>query len=355
MRPCQLANQNKMTHPTVKHPADARICVAPMMAWTDKHCRYLHRLFSPSALLFTEMVTTGALLHGKQWHQLDFDAQEHPVALQLGGNDPSALAECANRAAQRGYDEVNLNVGCPSDRVQQGTFGACLMKSPHLVADCVAAMQDNCEAIVSVKCRLGIDDEDSDERLLEFIDTVSDAGCRRFYVHARKAILGGLSPAQNRSIPPLQPERVARLKQIRPNLEIIINGGIVEIDQAKEHLKWADGVMIGRAAYQRPMFLTELEDLLSNLDSAEPTNSSNQTDTALLSLESILARYMGYVDAQLRQGTPLHAMTRHMLSLCNGRPGARRYRQTLSDNRRLKRNELSLLHEALAHVFKVAA
>jgi len=328
---------------------DPKLAVAPMMAWTDKHCRYLHRLFSPSVLLFTEMVTTAALLHGNQWHQLDFNPEEHPLALQLGGNDPIALRECAVRAAERGYDEVNLNVGCPSSRVQHGTFGACLMRSPPLVADCIAAMKDNVDITVSVKCRLGVDEYDSDELLNEFIDKVSQAGCSRFYLHARKAILGGLSPAQNRSIPPLQPERVARLKARRPDLEIIVNGGITQISQVEDHLTWADGVMIGRAAYQRPTFLTEIETLLAT------SSHANRKPAAQPSIEEILSRYLDYIAAQLAQGERLHAMTRHMLSLCNGLPGARRYRQILSDSKRLKLNDLGLLEEALTHVFKVAA
>ena len=191
---------------------DKSISVAPMMAWTDRHCRYLHRLYSPAILLFTEMVTTGALLRGGQWHQLDYSAEEHPIVLQLGGNDPADLARCAAEAARRGFDEINLNVGCPSDRVQQGTFGACLMLTPKIVAQCVSAMRAACDIPISVKCRLGVDDQDSDPLLQAFIDEVADGGCERFYIHARKAILGGLSPAQNRSVPPLQPERVARLK-----------------------------------------------------------------------------------------------------------------------------------------------
>ena len=323
-----------------------KVSVAPMMAWTDRHCRYLHRLFSPSALLFTEMVTTGALLSGNQWHQLDYNPEEHPLALQLGGNDPDALAQCAAAAAKLGYDEVNLNVGCPSDRVQRGTFGACLMRKPALVADCVAAMRDNCDITVSVKCRLGVDDHDTDDLLSEFIETVNASGCQRFYLHARKAILGGLSPAQNRSIPPLQPERVKRVKQLRPDLQIIINGGIDNLETSQEHLAWADGVMIGRAAYHRPALLSELEHALTDQPNKPPK---------MPSIESVLTVYCDYIERQLSAGERLHSMTRHMLSACNGMPGARRYRQILSDSKRLKSNDMNILDDAFAQVFKVAA
>jgi len=321
---------------------DKLVCIAPMMAWTDRHCRYLHRLYSPSALLFTEMVTTGALLRGGQWHQLDYAPAEQPVALQLGGNDPDDLARCARRAAEMGYDEINLNVGCPSDRVQRGTFGACLMRQPQLVADCVSAMQESCHALISVKCRLGVDDDDSDELLLQFVETVAQGGCTRFYLHARKAILAGLSPAQNRSIPPLQPDRVQNIKRQRPDLEIIMNGGISTTEEVTEYLQWADGVMIGRAAYQRPELLSQLEQQLFD-------------QTFVANTEGILHRYSSYIEQELKAGQPLHAMTRHLLHSCNGMPGARRFRQVLSDSRRLKANDLSVLEEAFAQVFQRAA
>ncbi len=328
-------------HPAPTSPPSL-ISVAPMMAWTDRHCRYLHRLYSPSAMLFTEMVTTGALLHGQQWHQLDYDSKEHPVALQLGGNDPKALAVCARVAAERGYDEINLNVGCPSDRVQQGTFGACLMLHPRLVADCVAAMQAVSDVPVSVKCRLGVDDVDSDEHLLHFIDTVANSGCQRFYLHMRKAILGGLTPAQNRSIPPLQPERAQRVKRARPALQIIANGGIADLDGAREHLRWADGVMIGRAAYHRPALLAEME------------TAWHDPQHRVSTLE-VLQSYLPYMERELSRGTPLQAMTRHLLHCCNGLPGARRFRQLLSDSRRLKQNRLDLVQTAIQQVYPEAA
>lgn len=318
-----------------------------MMAWTDRHCRYLHRLYSPNALLFTEMVTTGALLHGQQWHLLKYNDEEHPIALQLGGSDPSALAQCAVEAERQGYDEVNLNVGCPSDRVQKGTFGACLMRNPELVANCVETMGENTTLPISVKCRLGVDDDDSDELLLAFIDRVSAGGCQRFYIHARKAILAGLSPAQNRSIPPLQPERVATIKQLRPNLDIVINGGIDTVDTVDEHLQWADGVMLGRAAYHNPGLLSTLDRHLFS-----PRHESAHAEPHA---PNVLQKYRAYIETQLLQGEPLHAMTRHMLSACNGIRGARRYRQILSDSKRLKRNDIALLDEALEQLIPQVA
>jgi tRNA-dihydrouridine synthase A len=324
------------------HPANPLVCVAPMMAWTDRHCRYLLRLFSPSSLLFTEMVPTGALVHGAQWHQLDFDPAEQPLALQLGGNDPHHLALCTAEAARRGFNEVNLNVGCPSERVQQGTFGACLMLQPELVAECIAAMRNAADITVSVKCRLGVDQHDSDDALLSFIDTLASSGCQRFYLHARKAILGGLSPAQNRSIPPLQPERVARVKSQRPGLQVIINGGITDLPTATGHLQWADGVMIGRAAYKRPQYLAELERWLFNPNFAPE-------------IADILDDYCRYAHTQVASGHRLGSLTRHLLHACNGLPGARRFRQTLSDSARLKANDLSVLTDARSQVYPQAA
>ena len=309
-----------------------------MMAWTDRHCRYLHRLFSPSAVLFTEMVSTGALVHGNQWHQLAHDPAEHPLALQLGGSDPAELAQCAREAATLGFAEINLNVGCPSERVQRGTFGACLMRNPALVARCVTRMREASEVPITVKCRLGVDTNDTDPELDEFIGTVADAGCKRFYVHARKAILGGLTPAQNRSIPPLQPLRVQRLTQRFPDLTFVVNGGITTSTQVHDYLQWADGVMIGRAAYQNPALLAELEHQLHTPDFA-------------VDLDSVLLRYREYVEHHIALGTKLHSMTRHMLTACNGRRGAKRYRQLLSDNKRLARNEAGLIDEALSCVF----
>lgn len=329
-------------HTTQKPTAGKILAVAPMMALTDRHCRYLHRLYAPNALLFTEMVAVPALLVGKQWQQLDFDPQESPVALQLGGSDPAALARCAQAAEARGFAEVNLNVGCPSERVQQGAFGACLMRSPDLVAECVAAMQRACSLPVTVKCRLGVDNDDSDEFLERFIETVAQAGVRTFYVHARKAILGGLTPAQNRHIPPLQPERVEQLKRNHPRLTVVINGGISTTAEAAAHLHWADGVMIGRSAYYQPDLLAACQQMMFDAGHVRDTME-------------IIRAYRIYMDRRLAEGERLHSLTRHLLSVCNGLPGARRFRRTLSDTQRLKSNDASVLVDALRHVFPEAA
>lgn len=316
------------------------LATAPMMAWTDRHCRFLHRQYAPSALLFTEMITTGALLYGKQHHLLDFNSCEHPVAVQFGGNDPGAMAECAALAEERGYDEVNINVGCPSDRVQRGTFGACLMQQPDLVADCVKAMGEACSIPVTVKCRTGIvikgdPQVPQDDTLLQrFVNSVVDAGCNRLYLHARVAVLGGLTPAQNREIPPLTPEAGERLKQRHPDLEVIINGGITDTETALTYLHWADGIMIGRAAYHQPRFLNELEQAMFG-------------GTDILDEQAIVSRYVDYMEEQMRTGVKLSALTKHLLHSFNGRQGARRFRQILSDARRLKENDLSLVAEAL--------
>ena len=324
------------------------VAVAPMMAWTDRHCRHLHRLYSPSALLFSEMITTGALIYGKQTHQLDFDASQHPVAVQLGGNDPHDLARCARLAEQWGYDEINLNVGCPSDRVQRGTFGACLMQSPTLVADCIKSMGDAVAIPITVKCRTGIEfsgDEDrykSADFLLEFVNAVHDAGCQRLYLHARNAILGGLTPAQNRHVPPLRPERGKLIKSQFPNLELIMNGGIDTYEKALELLQWADGIMIGRSAYHSPLLLSHLHTHL-----LDPSFAVDEGE--------LLARYKRYVQSQLQQGERLQPLLRHLLHSFNGRPGARRFRRTLSNHQRLKQGDASLLDDALSHVFGAAA
>ena len=316
------------------------LATAPMMAWTDKHCRFMHRQYSPSALLFTEMITTGALLYGEQHHLLDFNQCEHPVAVQLGGNDPVALAECAAMAEARGYDEVNINVGCPSDRVRKGTFGACLMQQPELVADCIRAMQAACSIPVTVKCRTGIvtkshPDDYRDLAFLErFVDTLVDAGCSRLYLHARVAVLGGLTPAQNRDIPPLTPEKGKAIKLRHPNLELIMNGGISDVSQAMAYLDWADGIMIGRAAYHQPRFLSTLEAAMFS-----PKFSIDEAD--------IVDTYRGYMSRQLEAGVKLNVLTKHLLHSFNGRPGARRFRQILSDAKRLKSNDVTIVEEAM--------
>ena len=311
------------------------VSVAPMMAWTDRHCRYLLRLTSPSVQLFTEMITTGALLHGGRTNLLDHDASEHPLAIQLGGNHPDALAQCARLAAARGYDEVNLNVGCPSERVQDGAIGACLMASPRLVAECVSAMRSAVDIPVTVKCRLGIDDHTSDAFLDEFVGLVAQGGCERFYVHARIALLSGLSPAQNRSIPPLRHDRVIALKQRFKHLHIHLNGGLQTTDDVLEALQSCDGAMIGRAAYHDPLLLARV-------------HKSVHDDGWLLSAHALLDGYRPYLESQMHAGVPLKSMTRHLLGLFNGMVGARHYRQVLSDAKRLTANDATILDDAVA-------
>lgn len=299
---------------------DRRICVAPMMDWTDRHCRYFLRLISKRALLYTEMVTTGAILFGDKDRHLAFDSAEHPVALQLGGADPSDLAECARIGESYGYDEINLNVGCPSDRVQNGRFGACLMGEPDLVAACVAAMANAVQIPVTVKCRIGIDDRDSYEDLRGFVDRVADGGCRTFIVHARKAVLAGLSPKQNRDIPPLRYDYVYRLKAERPDLEIILNGGVPDLDAAAQHLEHVDGVMFGRAAYQNPYMLAGVDNELFGDARTPPTRFE------------VLEGLTPYVRGRRAGGVPLQHMARHVLGLFQGQPGARAWRRYLSEN-----------------------
>lgn len=296
------------------------ILIAPMMDWTDRHCRYFLRLISKNSLLYTEMVTSDAILHGDQKRFLHFNEAEHPIALQLGGSDPNKLAQCAKLAEAQGYDEINLNVGCPSDRVQSGFFGACLMAKPQLVAECIRAMQDVVNIPVTVKTRIGIDDKDSYEELVHFVETIANAGCNTFIIHARKAWLEGLSPKQNRDIPPLRYDVVERLKQDFPALEIIINGGITTLDIIHQQLKLVDGVMIGREAYKHPYFIAEFDRLF--FDSEEKVKTRHE----------IIHEYLPYVDEQLQQGVPLQAMTRHILGLFHGEPGAKVWRRYLSQN-----------------------
>ena len=295
------------------------VSCAPMMDWTDRHCRYFMRLLTPSALLYTEMVTAAAIHHGDHAALLEFDAAEHPLALQVGGSDPVLMAEAARRAAEFGYDEVNINVGCPSDRVQSGRFGACLMARPELVGDCLRAMRAEADVPVTVKTRIGIDDEDSYEFLRRFIDIVADAGCRKFVVHARVAILEGLSPKENRSVPPLKYERVFRLKQELPELEIIVNGGISTLEQVDEVLEYVDGAMIGRQAYHDPYFLAVLEHHLN--PAWQPPDR-----------HAVVSRMLPYIDSQLARGERLGRITRHMLGLFAGQPGARTWRRHISEN-----------------------
>ena len=299
-----------------------RLSVAPMMDWTDRHCRYLHRLLSRHALLYTEMVTTGALLHGDVPRHLRFHADEHPVALQLGGSEPADLAQAARLGAEWAYDEVNLNCGCPSERVQRGAFGACLMKEPQLVADCVKAMVDVVDLPVTVKHRIGVDREESYDFVRDFIGTVAEAGCSTFIVHARNAWLQGLSPKQNREVPPLRYEIVHRLKQEFPQLFISVNGGITTPAQIAEQLQHVDGVMVGREAYHNPWSLAEW-------DAAFLGGAARELDRD--SVEEAMVVYMEQEAAA--HGTPWYAVARHMLGLRNGLPGARRWRQVWSDHR----------------------
>jgi tRNA-dihydrouridine synthase A len=294
------------------------LSVAPMMEWTDRHFRYFVRLISRRVLLYTEMVTTNAILYGDRDRLLGFHAAEKPLALQLGGSDPSDLAACARIAEAYGFDEINLNVGCPSDRVQTGRFGACLMAEPGLVAECVAAMADAVSLPVTVKTRIGIDDRDSYEELARFVEVVASGGCRTFIIHARKAWLKGLSPKENREIPPLRYDLVERLKNDYPMLEIILNGGVIDLDQAARHLERLDGVMIGRAAYHQPHLLADADRRFFGDD--RPVRTRRQVVKALLP----------YVETELGRGVRLQSIARHILGLYHGRPGGRAWRRHLS-------------------------
>ena len=288
-----------------------------MMDWTDRHCRSLHRTLTSRALLYTEMLTTGAVLHGDRARLLAFDAGEHPVALQLGGSDPADLAAAARIGEAEGYDEINLNVGCPSDRVQSGRFGACLMREPELVAECMAAMGAAVRVPVTVKCRIGVDDQDPEESLFRLVDLCAAAGVRHFVVHARKALLKGLSPKENRDVPPLDYPLVYRLKAERPDLTIVINGGVASLDEAQAHLAHVDGVMLGRAAYHTPGLLGEADARLFGAPDS-------------VSAVEAVERYRPYIARELAAGTHLAAMTRHMLGLFHGAPGARTWRRILT-------------------------
>jgi tRNA-dihydrouridine synthase A len=315
---------------------DRRVAVAPMMDRTDRHARYLHRLLGPSTLLYTEMVTTGAILHGDPARHLAFDAAEHPVALQLGGSDPAALAECARIGAAYGYDEINLNVGCPSDRVSAGRFGACLMAEPVLVAACVAAMRAAVAVPVTVKCRIGIDGRDSFDHLLAFARAVADAGADALIVHARIAVLGGLSPKQNRSVPPLRYDVVHRLKSRFPDLPIVINGGIADADAALAQLAHVDGAMIGRAAYDRPMLLTELE-----------TRVFGGAPGARV---RVLDDYLSYAERQA--DAPISLLIKPLFGLYARAPGARAFRRAIAAARNPA--ELRLAATRRGHLFLAA-
>jgi tRNA-dihydrouridine synthase A len=307
-----------------------------MMDWTDRHCRYFHRLLAPRARLYTEMVHANAVLHGDRHRLLGFSAHERPLALQLGGSEPALLAAATRIAQDEGFDEVNLNVGCPSDRVQSGRFGACLMREPALVADCIAAMQAAVAIPVTVKCRLGVDEQEDYASLLDFVDTVAATGCSTFVVHARKAWLQGLSPKENREVPPLRYEQVYRLKQERPALAIVINGGIVEAAAAHAHLAHVDGVMLGRAAYHDPYVLHRLHGEIYSPDAAPRARAD------------LLRGLEPYVRMELARGTALKHITRHVLGLFHGQPGGRAFRQVLSEGAHRPGADWSLVERALA-------
>ncbi|MBU2941857.1 tRNA dihydrouridine(20/20a) synthase DusA [Shimia thalassica] len=317
----------------------ARLSVAPMMDWTDRHCRYLHRLMSRNTLLYTEMVTSPALVRGGALHLLKYHPSEHPVALQLGGSDPVELAEASGIGAEAGYDEINLNVGCPSDRVQSGTFGAVLMKQPDLVAQCCAKMIEASPVEVTVKCRIGVDDQDPETVLPDFLERVSAVGVTRFSVHARKAWLQGLSPKENRDIPPLDYDLVYRMKERFPHLHLSINGGIQTLQEAQDHLaRGLDGVMIGRAAYHNPL------DVLGDADRLI------YKDDHSISGDVVVHRMLPYIQSHLDEGGKLAQVTRHMLGLFAGKPGARMWRRVLSEGAHRPEAGTALMLEALSHV-----
>jgi tRNA-dihydrouridine synthase A len=317
-----------------------RLTVAPMLDWTDRHCRYFHRLLSPHARLYTEMVTSAALVRGGQLRLLEHSHEEHPVALQLGGSDPAELAKAADMGARAGYDEINLNVGCPSDRVQSGKFGACLMREPELVGECVQAMARAVDVPVTVKCRIGVDDQDEYADLQRFTQVMVQAGVNVLVVHARKAWLQGLSPKENREIPPLDYSRVYRLKAEFPQLTIVINGGITTVDAVRGHLDHVDGVMIGRAAYHDPYILAQLEAELYG--------------APLPDRAEVLERMRIYIDAELARGTQLKHITRHILGLYQGEPGARGFRRTLSEGAHLPGADWALVEAAMAPLRRAA-
>ena len=323
---------------TARASLSRRFCVAPMMEWTDKNCRYFHRLLSRRTLLYTEMLTTGAVLRGDRARLLAFDAFEQPVALQLGGCDPQALAQSARIGEDFGYREINLNVGCPSDRVQEGRFGACLMAEPALVADCVAAMKAAVKIPVTVKCRIGIDDQDPERALFAFAEAVKTAGTDALIVHARKAWLKGLSPRENREVPPLDYALVHRLKATHPDLEIVLNGGIASLEQAQAALSAVDGVMMGRAAYQEPWRLLAADPML--FDEPAPFASAKEAGLALIP----------YIEREMAKGVRLHAITRHVLGLFRAVPGARAFRRHLATEAVKSGASAAVMAEALALV-----
>lgn len=318
---------------------DYRFSVAPMMDWTDRHCRAFHRELSSGALLYTEMVTADAVIHGERERLIGFSDVEHPVAIQLGGNEPGKLKEAAKICEDFGYDEVNLNCGCPSDRVQSGAFGACLMREPGLVAECLTAMQAAVSIPVTVKHRIGVDDDDERERLFGFVETVrKNSPCRVFIVHARKAWLKGLSPKENRDIPPLNYPLVHELKAAHTDLTVILNGGLATLEDSLPHVEQLDGVMLGRAPYQNPALMLDVDEQVFGLHRRHDD------------MVSAMLAYRSYIEAQLARGTPLHAMTRHILGAFNGQPGARGWRRHLSENAPRNGADISVYDHALSIV-----
>lgn len=316
-----------------------RLCIAPMMEWTDRHYRYLVRLMTKHTRLYTEMVTTGALVHGDRDRFLQFNEAEHPIALQLGGSNPSEMAESAKWGEEAGYDEININVGCPSDRVQAGKFGVCLMRESQLVSECIQAMQSQINIPVTVKCRIGVDEDDSYEFLCEFVNSINNVGCATLIVHARKAWLKGLNPKQNREIPPLDYHRVYQLKSDNPNLKVVINGGINTIEEVKQHLNYVDGVMIGRQAYQHPEFLLNVDKEIYG-----------DCKTKSLNMNEVVAEYAKYVSCNVEQGVPLKSMTKHILNVYQGIPGAKKWRRHLSENMHKPEANVDLIYQGMEKV-----
>jgi tRNA-dihydrouridine synthase A len=312
-----------------------RFTAAPMMDWSDSHCRSFWRLLTKEAVFYSEMITTGAIIHGDRKRFLDFNACEHPLALQLGGSDPKALAECARIAEGWGYNEVNLNCGCPSDRVQNNMIGACLMAEPQLVAECISAMQAAVKIPVTIKHRIGIDDMEDYAGLINFVSTVAETGCKTFIVHARKAWLKGLSPKENREVPPLQYDKVVQLKKDYPALEIIINGGITNLDQSLHLLKEVDGVMLGREIYSNPYLLAEVDQKIYGLKTAIPTR------------KEVMESFKEYAEEQIQKGVRLSYMTRHILGLYHGTPGARKFRRVISEQAHKPNAGIEVLEQAL--------
>ncbi len=317
---------------------ERKFCVAPMMNWTDRHCRSFMRLISSQAVLYTEMITTGAILHGDAHYHLDLNSDESPVALQLGGSNPQELSNCVKLIENYSYDEINLNCGCPSDRVQNGMFGAVMMKNAKLTADCISALLDTSKLPISVKHRIGVDDFDSYDFLCDFVETVSNTGCKTFLIHARKAWLKGLSPKQNREIPELNYKRVYQLKKDFPQLEIIINGGISSIQDSVDHLHQLDGVMIGREAYTNPYLLAEVDQNIYG------------KKKSVIKREEIAEKFCQYVDNEMAKGEKLHSMTRHILGLFRGVKGAKQFRRHISENAQGDKASISVLYDALKKV-----